>query len=446
MTTAAKPGRYGIEDAFTLSWFKPAYWKTLANLRGVVHPRVSFDGEALQFSAYPFEPSSVFPAGSVAPESVAEVVLRSPSEVRLRNGDIVFVPAPDKEALMAFINRHDVRVERRTSVWGALLDPFLDTSEEQRSIDRQFAWLAELGLDRAAVDRWRREVAVAMIAYNFGTNLWEWGGFDLYDALVAQKACLSRSAFADFYARAMRLSMLDQRMPARVSSGDDIPGVLHSVLLDWFPHQQGRGLKDFDQRWRKRSEAIRGLGEKLAAELTAAYSEPQRHYHTVAHVEACLAELDQVWCRAVRLNEVRWAVLFHDAIYDPRRQDNEARSADWACKVMGELQRPEEEKERVRRMILATAHTGEPRTPDEALLLDVDLSILGADEAAFDAYDHAVRAEYAWVPADQYRKGRAAILRSFLDRERLYHTAPCRRCCENAARGNIRRALDRLRA
>ena len=56
-------------------------------------------------------------------------------------------------------------------MWGALLDPFLDTWEDQETIDRQFAWLARLGLEREAVDRWRREVAPAMYAYNFGTTV-----------------------------------------------------------------------------------------------------------------------------------------------------------------------------------------------------------------------------------------------------------------------------------
>jgi hypothetical protein len=59
-----------------------------------------------------------------------------------------------------------------------LLDPFLDTWEEQQVIDRQFEWFARLGLDRDAVTRWRREVAVAMMAYNFGAHVWEWVGLE----------------------------------------------------------------------------------------------------------------------------------------------------------------------------------------------------------------------------------------------------------------------------
>lgn len=415
LTQRAKPGRYGIEQAFA------------RNLRPA-RPEVALDGAALRFTRYPFEPASVFPAGTVEAGQITEVNFRYPCDhVPLENGDIVFVPHAGKAALVTLINEHDVPVERRRSVWSALLDPFLDTWEEQQSIDAQFAWLASLGLDRAAVDAWRHEVAAAMVAYNFGTHLWEWGILDLYDVLVAQRARLGRGAFADFYSRAIRLAALDPLSPPwKASSGNNIAGALFAVLLEW-------------------SQEVERLKQALAAELTSAYSQPHRRYHTVAHIEKCLDELAGVWDFAIHLDEVRWAILFHDAVYDPRRDDNEARSADWAGSVMDALKRPEEEKARVRAMILATAHSGEPRTPDEALLLDIDLSILGADEAASDEYERGIRAEYAWVSEHDYRQGRAKLLGSFLRRERLYHTAPYRARCESAARRNIERALARLR-
>jgi predicted metal-dependent HD superfamily phosphohydrolase len=178
--------------------------------------------------------------------------------------------------------------------------------------------------------------------------------------------------------------------------------------------------------------------------LTAAYSEPHRRYHTLQHIEFCLREIGKHRAHTVRPTEIRWALLFHDAIYDPRRNDNEARSADWACRVMQELQRPEEEIARVRKMILATAHAGSAETPDEALLLDIDLSILGADDATFDEYDRAIRVEYEWVPEEAYRAARANVLQGFLKRDRIFQTVAYRQQ-EAAARRNIERTLERLR-
>ena len=433
--TKPKPGRYGIETAVGLSWFSPTYWRTLAGLKRAKHPQVGFEGSRLHFSSYPFEPATVYPSGSIAADDIAYVDLGNPSEVRLRHGDILFVPWSGKEALVAFINRHEVRVENRSSVWRAVLEPFLDTWEEQQSIDAQSSWLKKLGLSRDSVNEMRREVASAMMAYNFGTRLWEWSSLGLYDVLQAQRAHLDSDGFADFYSRAMRLAALDPISRGWIPS-DDIANAVFSVVVDWYPRAG---------TFESRRTGVDELAKKLTGELTAAYSEPQRRYHTVAHIQRCLSELGQVWSYAVRLHEVRWALLFHDAVYDPRRQDNEARSADWAIRLMHELKRPQEEQHRVRHMILATAHSGEPRTPDEALVLDIDLSILGADDATFDEYDRAVREEYAHVSEEAYREGRTGIFESFARRERLYRTAPFRQRYEERARANLRRALERLK-
>jgi predicted metal-dependent HD superfamily phosphohydrolase len=99
---------------------------------------------------------------------------------------------------------------------------------------------------------------------------------------------------------------------------------------------------------------------------------------------------------------------------------------------------------RVRRMILATAHAGNAETPDEALLLDIDLSILAADDTTFDEYDRAIRVEYEWVPEQAYRAARTNVLQGILQRDRIFQTVAYRKQ-EAAARSNIERALERLR-
>jgi hypothetical protein len=79
------------------------------------------------------------------------------------------------------------------------------------------------------------------------------------------------------------------------------------------------------------------------------------------------------------------------------------------------------------------------------LLLDIDLSILGADEDAFDRYDRAIREEYSWVPEAEYRNARIKVLKSFADRASIYHTLIGRKRYESQARANLERALARLR-
>lgn len=407
--------------------------------------RIHEDGELLLFDNYPFEPASVFPSGRVTPQAIAEVNFGHPTLVRLRSGEVLFVTEPNKEPLVRFIHRHDVTVASRLSVWSTLLEPFLDTSHEPPALERQFEWLENVGLNRQTVATWRKEVNGAMLEYNFGSLRWEWADLNLYDVLRAQHNHLSHDRFADFYSRAMEVAALDPplsngRLP-RVLTPQD---TLRSIVLEWYPIHTKTNPRDLGKVRDDRRLAVEKRSVELHDELSKAYGSPTRRYHTQEHVQHCLNAFADVWTYAVHPNEVLWAILFHDAIYEPDRNDNERRSAEWACRVMQELQRPTDQVERVRSLIMATSHHAELRTSDEMLLVDIDLSVLGADSETFEAYDAAIREEYAWVTAERYRQGRARVLRSFLDRDPLFLTAPLRRRFEAAAKTNLAHALKKL--
>lgn len=187
----------------------------------------------------------------------------------------------------------------------------------------------------------------------------------------------------------------------------------------------------------------------MRARLAALYSAPGRHYHGLAHVEALLALAERHRAAIADFAALEAAIWFHDAIYDSRRQDNEARSAALAREWLAGRAEPER-LDRIAAMIEATrTHRlpdGEDTAArgDAALLLDMDLSILAAPEAAFDAYERAVRLEYGWVDDDTWRAGRAAVLQGFLSRPRIFHSDPFFAECEAAARRNLTRALARL--
>ena len=83
---------------------------------------------------------------------------------------------------------------------------------------------------------------------------------------------------------------------------------------------------------------------------------------------------------------------------------------------------------------------------DERLVTDIDLAILGADDAKFWDYEAAIRREYAWVAEDVYRSKRAEILSRFLERDRLYQTQRFHGKYDKAARANLRASIDRLRS
>ena len=139
--------------------------------------------------------------------------------------------------------------------------------------------------------------------------------------------------------------------------------------------------------------------------------------------------------------EVEIALWFHDAIYELKAQDNEARSAAWAGQVLIEAGVGPEVCVRVHQLIMATCHAALPTTPDQDLLVDIDLSILGADPERFDEYEVQVRQEYSWVPGLLFRRKRREILAGFLDRPHIYTTARFRERFEASARENVQHSM-----
>lgn len=178
--------------------------------------------------------------------------------------------------------------------------------------------------------------------------------------------------------------------------------------------------------------------------LQARYAEPHRKYHTMQHLDECFINFDQVRVEAVHEAEIELALWFHDAIYELRNHDNEQRSADWARTELLQAGGLQVCADRVHALVMATCHNAMPEAHDAKLLVDVDLSILGAPTARFDEYETQVRAEYAWVPELVYRNKRASILQAFLDRNNLYNTQYFRARCEDQARENLKRSINRL--
>ncbi|WP_418121546.1 N-methyl-D-aspartate receptor NMDAR2C subunit [Variovorax sp. 160MFSha2.1] len=186
---------------------------------------------------------------------------------------------------------------------------------------------------------------------------------------------------------------------------------------------------------------IASPANSLYDELQRRYAEPQRHYHTMQHLGECLAWFEREKALAEHPGEVALALWFHDAIYDVHAHDNEARSADWARQALLEAGAAADAAERVHALVMATRHDAVPQGRDAELLIDIDLSILGAERARFDEYERQVQAEYAFVPDEVRLPRRRAILQRFLDREAIYATPRMHEQLEARARANLQRSI-----
>lgn len=189
--------------------------------------------------------------------------------------------------------------------------------------------------------------------------------------------------------------------------------------------------------------------------LFGLYSSPGRYYHDQGHIADLLRRLDALMAPACDDPEaVEWAIWFHDVIYDPRSKGNEQRSADLFDTFLsttglnaGEIGRLFQRD--VHGAIMATTHDGRDlggsfeRPPQSTAMRMVDLDLAGFADPwnVFEAKNALIQKEYAFVPEEQYRAGRAAFLLSLTSRPRIYHILTD---LEAPARANIMRHVREL--
>lgn len=189
-------------------------------------------------------------------------------------------------------------------------------------------------------------------------------------------------------------------------------------------------------------EWLEGCDAGVIERARAAHETRGRHYHTWAHVVACVERLKSFPSAQPRV--VFLALVFHDAVYVPGRKDNEQASAALARETLSAACTvTSAEVDAIERMILATrdhhALSG-TLSADEAVILDLDLSVLGASREEYALYATAIHDEYVPAAATdaQFRIGRTEFLRGMLAMPHVFLTGEGRRRWDGAARENIR--------
>lgn len=201
------------------------------------------------------------------------------------------------------------------------------------------------------------------------------------------------------------------------------------------------------QRWQT---LIQNLGGSPSLDtyrqLVQAYAEPHRYYHTADHINACLDHFDGAHTLALAPLEVEIALWFHDAVYHSSSNQNEQDSAHWAARFLHDAGVAQNRCDRVHDLIMATQTHEVQDGPDAALLLDIDLAILGQEARVFSIFEANIRREYAWVPVVEYCQRRSEILETFLQRPHVYQTSYFQERYDAIARANLQTAISRLQA
>jgi predicted metal-dependent HD superfamily phosphohydrolase len=201
-------------------------------------------------------------------------------------------------------------------------------------------------------------------------------------------------------------------------------------------------------------DAAPGPAERAGHDLLARYAEPQRRYHDRRHLAEVLGAVDGLAGAAAQPDVVRLAAWFHDAVYDPPAAPgaNEEASALLALRLLPDLAVAADSVAAVAALVRLTARhevvdeegSSAASRRDAEVLCDADLWILASPAQRYAEYTADVRAEYAQVPDDLFRSGRAAILRGLAERPRIYRTPTAFARWEEPARANLARELADL--
>ena len=163
--------------------------------------------------------------------------------------------------------------------------------------------------------------------------------------------------------------------------------------------------------------------------LYSNYSEPHRKYHNLKHIMRMFEVAREQQMKLLKCQIE--AIWLHDIVYNvpSKEKSNEELSALFAqhhCNVNGDV---------VARIIRDTEREL-PSIPESNAVIDLDLWDL-SDKDRFDANNPLIRAEFAHLSEHQWLTGRAAWLRSFLDRKTIFVSEYATDKMEHDARMNL---------
>ncbi|MHA7967767.1 hypothetical protein ACX93W_27000 [Paenibacillus sp. CAU 1782] len=175
---------------------------------------IEVEENGIRFLEYPFTAATVYPNGFLPVADIKEILPgQYPPEIRTVGGEVLFVHHPFKSELEQFALQHQIPIVSRVDIWDFILEEFLDTEYSEEMKLGTFAVLNDAGLEREEVVELRQSVAGVMMAYNFGSMLWEWVHLGLYDLLNAYSGVmtgdrykLEPEAFGEFYWKAMHIA------------------------------------------------------------------------------------------------------------------------------------------------------------------------------------------------------------------------------------------------
>lgn len=149
--------------------------------------------------------------------------------------------------------------------------------------------------------------------------------------------------------------------------------------------------------------------------LLSMWNESHRSYHTQNHLLDLIEQINDYKSKLdqKQYEKLMLCALFHDIVYDPMRQDNEEKSAEFFINACTEKNSDVLE---IKQMILNTK-THESTTELSEIFNFFDMSVVQSDYQKLLEWEKGIKEEFEPVYGkDQYKFGRLHFLESLLDK------------------------------
>ncbi len=157
---------------------------------------------------------------------------------------------------------------------------------------------------------------------------------------------------------------------------------------------------------------------KIKADVNTLFSmwnESHRHWHDINHLTSLFEDIDLNYKGKVSQKEYEKMVIlatFHDAIYDPTRNDNEEKSAQFFENVCVDKTNPDIIE--IKQGILDTKiHKSTTKLSENFNKLDMSIVEKGYDDLL--KWEEGIHKEYKFA-GEKYKEGRLQFLESLLDK------------------------------
>ena len=148
--------------------------------------------------------------------------------------------------------------------------------------------------------------------------------------------------------------------------------------------------------------------------LLSMWNESHIAYHTQNHLLDLIEQINESKSKFESQKDYEKMILcalFHDCVYDPMRNDNEEKSAEF---FMNCCQEKNQDILDIKQMILDTK-THEATTPLSEKFNELDMNIVERDFNQLLEWERGIREEYK-AYGDMYKMGRLQFLENLLDK------------------------------